>query len=144
MKGSAAALPASARAFAWSGAVLFFLSLAYFLFSYATTFGNAAPAGDLGRAITWNVGLFSVFAIHHSVFARERIRGFVTRVAPAGLERSVYVWIASLLFIAVCALWQPVPGVAWRADGAALWLLRALQAAGAWLTLRSAAVLDIR
>jgi protein-S-isoprenylcysteine O-methyltransferase Ste14 len=67
----------------------------------------------------------------------------VGRTVPAGLERSFYVWIASLLFIAVCAWWQPVPGVAWRADGVWLWLLRLLQLAGVWLTLRSAAILDI-
>lgn len=144
MKRSATAQPASARVFAWSGAVLFFLSLAYFLFSYATTFGQTAGAGDAGRAITWNVALFSVFALHHSVFARERIRSWIARTVPAGLERSFYVWIASLLFIAVCAWWQPVPGVAWRAEGALLWLLRLVQAAGVWLTLRSAVVLDIR
>ena len=123
---------------------MFFLSLAYFLFSYATTFGDTAGAGDAALAMTWNVGLFSVFALHHSLFARDRVRSVVARVVPTGLERSFYVWIASLLFIAVCAWWQPVPGIAWRADGASLWLLRLLQAAGVWLTLRSAAILDIR
>jgi len=143
MKRSATAQPASARAFAWFGAALFFFSLTYFLFSYATTFGNIATAANAGRAITWNVGLFSLFALHHSLFARERVRGWVTRTVPAGLERSFYVWIASLLFIAVCVWWQPVPGVAWRADGSWLWLLRLFQAAGVWLTLRSAAILDI-
>ena len=29
---------------------------------------------------------------------------------PPELERSIYTWAASLLFIAVCAAWQPVPG----------------------------------
>ena len=59
---------------------------------------------------------------------------------PASLERSTYVWIASLLLIAVCALWRPAPGVAWDVDGA----LRLLQVGGVWLTLRSAAILDVR
>jgi protein-S-isoprenylcysteine O-methyltransferase Ste14 len=62
---------------------------------------------------------------------------------PAGLERSFYVWIASLLFIAVCAWWRPVAGLAWQADGAWVWLLRLIQAVGVWLTLQSAAILDI-
>lgn len=152
MQRSAPASPASsryqpgsagARAIAWSGAGLFFISLGYFLFSYATTFGAPATGGDAARAITWNVAAFSLFALHHSLFARERVRGWVARTLPAGLERSFYVWIASLLFIAVCAWWQPVPGVAWRAEGIWLWGLRAIQVAGVWLTLRSAAVLDI-
>lgn len=124
--------------------MVFFLSLAYFLFSYATAFGVAANGGSSARAITWNVVLFTVFALHHSVFARARVRAWVARISPPGVERSFYVWVASILFIAVCALWQPVPGIAWRVDGPALWVLRILQAAGAWLTLRSAAVLDVR
>src|SRR5581483_9223396 len=37
----------------------------------------------------------------------------------------------------------PVPGVAWRTTGATYWILTALQLAGGWLTLRSAAVLDV-
>ena len=134
---------ASARLCAWGGAVVFFLSLAYFLVVYATVFGVAAHDGDSAAALTWNVILFTLFASHHSVFARERVRTWIARRVPPGLERSAYVWIASLLFIAVCALWRPVPGVAWQADGALLWILRILQAAAVWLTLRSAAILDI-
>ena len=75
---------------------------------------------------------------------RERVRRWVARLVPPPLERSFYVWIASLILIAVCALWRPVPGVAWDAEGMLLWALRLLQATGVWLTLRSAAILDIR
>ena len=57
-----------------------------------------------------NVVLFSVFALHHSVFARERIRRALTQALPAPLERSFYVWVASLLFIAVCAALAAAPG----------------------------------
>jgi len=120
------------------------VSLVYFLLSYVTTFGTPAPDGDLAAPITWNVALFSIFALHHSVFARARVRRWIARIVPAELERSFYVWVASLLFIAVCALWRPLPGMAWEADGVLLWVLRLLQAAGVWLTLRSAALLDFR
>jgi protein-S-isoprenylcysteine O-methyltransferase Ste14 len=131
------------RAFAWTGASLFLLSLGYFVHAYAVTFAHPAIGGGAARAVTWNVALFTLFAIHHSVFARAGVREWVTRIVPPPLERSVYVWIASLLFIAVVALWRPVPGVAWHAEGAALWALRALQICGVWLTLRGAAVLDV-
>ena len=133
---------ASTRLFAWTGAALFVLSLSYFLFSYAVTFGRSATDGSPAGPITWNVALFTVFAMHHSVFARERVRAWIARLLPSGLERSFYVWIASLLFIVVCALWRPVPGVAWEADGGALWMLRVLRFAGIVLTLVSAAALD--
>ncbi len=144
MRVHAAAPPVSARLFAWFGAALFLASLSYFLFSYVTTFGVPAAGSARAPAVAWNVALFTLFALHHSVFARAPVRLWVARLAPAPLERSVYVWIASLILIAVCALWRPVPGVAWNADGMLLWALRLLQATGAWLTLRSAAILDIR
>ncbi len=135
---------ASARLFTWLGAALFFLSLAYFVLSYVTTFGVPAAGRDRAPAVAWNVTLFTLFAVHHSVCARERVRRWVTRLVPAPLERSFYVWIASLILIAVCALWRPVPGVAWDAEGMLLWALRLLQVTGVWLSLRSAVILDIR
>jgi protein-S-isoprenylcysteine O-methyltransferase Ste14 len=136
--------PAFATAFRWAGAMLFFASLAYFLFSYMTTFGVVAAGEASASAVTWNVALFTIFALHHSVFARTGIRGWVGRTFPPDLERSIYVWVASILFILVCALWRPVPGVVWNVAGVAAWGLWALQAAGVWLTLRSAGVLDVR
>ncbi len=123
---------------------MFVSSLLYFLFSYAITFGIPASGTDAAAAITWNVALFTGFALHHSVFARQPVRTRVARALPQPLERSFYVWIASAMFIAVCAFWQPVPGVLWNASGPALWTLRLLQAAGIWLTLRSAVALNFR
>ena len=136
--------PVSARLFAWLGGALFFVSLSYCLLSYVTTFGVPAAGGARAPAVLWDVTLFTLFALHHSVCARAPVRLWVARLIPAPLERSLYVWIASLILIAVCALWRPVPGVAWNADGVLLWALRVLQIAGVWLTLRSAVILDIR
>jgi protein-S-isoprenylcysteine O-methyltransferase Ste14 len=130
-------------AFAWTGAALFLASLSYFLFSYAVTFGETAPAEPSGSAVLVDVALFTVFALHHSVFARARVRAWVERHVPPALERSVYVWLSSLMLIGVCALWQPVPGVAWRVTGAAAWAMYAAQLVGLWLALRSAAIIDI-
>ncbi|MSO83297.1 MAG: hypothetical protein EXQ53_08390 [Acidobacteria bacterium] len=144
MRDHAAASPVSARIVTWLGAALFFVSLAYFLLSYVTRFGVPTTGSDRAPAVVWDVALFTLFALHHSVCAREPVRRWVAQAVPAPLERSFYVWIASLLFLAVCALWRPVPGVAWVAGGRLLWALRLLQATGVWLTLRSAAVLDIR
>lgn len=140
----AAAPQAFARLFAWLGAALFLVSLSYFLLSYVMTFGVPAAGSARAPAVAWNITLFTLFALHHSIFARPPVRLWVARLVPAPLERSFYVWIASLLLIAVCALWRPVPGVAWDADGMLLWALRLIQATGVWLTLRSAVILDIR
>ena len=133
-----------ARPLAQGGLIFFAYSLSYFAYRYVVVFGREAggPAGT--RAIAADVALFSFFALHHSLFARDAFRKLVTRIVGA-LERSFYVWIASALFIAVCALWRPVAGAAWRVtQPAAVWLIAAAQLVGVWLALRSASLIDIR
>ena len=155
MRTAEGAVSSRARAFAWGGTLLFFASLSFFLYSYVVTFGETAslsPAGGSSgaagepavlRPAFIDILLFTAFALHHSVFARGHVRAWVARRVPPHLERAWYVWVASLLFIAVCLLWQPVPGVAWRAEGAARWFALGLQGVGIWLTLHSAMVIDV-
>jgi len=118
-------------------------ALGYFLFSYSVRFSAIAPGPARWEPIFWDTALFSIFALHHSVFAREPVRAWVARTVPPDLERSFYVWVASLLLIAVCALWQPVGGIVWRLEGPAQWAMIALQLAGVWLTIHSAALIDV-
>ena len=80
-----------------------------------------APAEAVSGAVAFNLILFSVFALHHSLAARLGVKAWLSRWLPRHLERSLYVWIASLLFLAVCLLWRPLPGVAWQATGLGRW-----------------------
>jgi hypothetical protein len=132
----------TARLFAWMGASLFVLSLSYFLYRYWTAFGMPAKGPVRAAPVVWNVLLFSGFALHHSVFARDAIRRMVARAWPH-VERSIYVWIASLLFTAVCKLWQPVAGTIWELGGAFSLALLFLQFGGITLSVVSAAAIDI-
>ena len=124
------------------GAGLFVLSLSYFVYRYWTVFGMRADGPLRPPAVVWNVVLFSVFALHHSVFARERSRHALTQ-ALGPLERSFYVGLASLLFIAVCWLWLPLSGVIWDVGGAARLILLFLQIGGLIFSVYSAAAIDI-
>jgi len=136
--------PRLARLLALGGLCFFVDSLIYFVYRYVVVFGRETVGPISYRAMAADVVLFSVFALHHSLFARDAFRKLVTRLVGA-LERSVYVWIASGLFIAVCALWRPVAGVAWRVNQPALaWSIVAAQIVGMWLALRSAFLIDIR
>ena len=130
---------------AWLGATLFFISLTYFAYFHLIVLGHRGDvaADRVPAAIATNVALFSAFALHHSVFARSGIKAALARVLPPAFERSAYVWIASLLFLAVCLLWQPLPGVAWEAAGLLRMLLYGVQLAGLVFTLQSASRLDI-
>ena len=131
-----------ARPIALGGLVFFIDALLYFAWNYMAVFGRDVAGPIDPRAIVVDVALFSIFALHHSVFARDMFRKRITRMVGA-LERSTYVWLASALFVAVCAWWRPVAGAVWRIDQpAAAWLLRAAQLVGVWLTLRSALMID--
>jgi protein-S-isoprenylcysteine O-methyltransferase Ste14 len=131
-----------ARPIALGGLLFFIEALLYFAYRYVAVFGRELTGTIDPRVIVLDVTLFTVFALHHSLFARDTIRKRITRTVGA-LERSTYVWIASALFIAVCAWWQPIAGAVWRIDEPALaWLLHAVQLVGLWLTLRSALMID--
>jgi protein-S-isoprenylcysteine O-methyltransferase Ste14 len=109
------------------GGLTFVASLGYFGLSYAGRYGvELDPTASRSPLVPLLVdsALFSAFALHHSIFARTGLKAAVSRVLPPTLERSAYVWVASLLFIGVCAWWQPIAGLAWRLDGA--WRVGAL------------------
>ncbi len=127
---------------AWGGAALFAISLGYFLFSYAVTFGGGTSGAFRPADLVWNIALFTAFALHHSVFARPGIRTLVARTVPLALERTLYVTVASLLFMVVCAAWRSIPGRVWAVAGAGAWVLWAIQGAGVWLAIRSAMLID--
>ena len=133
--------------FAWLAAAAFAGSLGFFLYAYLSLFGRAPAPGEDGPdralAILVNVGLFTTFALHHSVFARTGIKQLVNTWAPRGLERAIYSLVASALFTAVCWWWQPVAGLVWQLDG--VWRLAgyAVQAAGIVVTFVGARSLDV-
>ena len=132
-----------ARPIALGGLLFFIEALLYFAYRFVVVFGREATGTIDTRAVVANVILFTVFAFHHSLFARDIIRKRITRTVGV-LERSTYVWVASALFVAVCAWWQPIAGAAWRIDEpVVVWPLRALQLVGVWLTLRSALMIDV-
>ena len=128
--------------FAWGGAAVFGVSLGWFVFSYFVRFPALAPRDTVTVPLLWNAALFTGFALHRSICARDRVRLQIERAFPRQ-ERPVFVWVASLIFAAVCAAWQGVPGVVWHTTGASAWALYATRVAGIVLTLRAAAILDV-
>lgn len=132
-----------ARLFAWSGAVLFLAALAWCGWSYAVRWGMYPLEARLWPAAVHNAALFSAFALHHSVFARLPVRAWFRGVVGAGLERSAYVWLASVLLILTCWAWEPVLGVWWQVRGAAAWDGRIVQALGVLLTIAGARAIDV-
>jgi protein-S-isoprenylcysteine O-methyltransferase Ste14 len=136
------AAPAAHRALAWSGGAIFVAALAAYGWFFAAALARPqVPGWPPAAAIPFNTLLFGAFAAHHSVLARSGAKAWVTRVVPRRLERSLYVWTASLLLLAVFALWAHVPGTIYALPAPWAWLGTAAQLAGVWLTCRGAAVI---
>jgi methanethiol S-methyltransferase len=129
--------------FSCLGALLFAASLLFFLYSYLVRFGRGPAEGPAWPPVIADAALFTAFALHHSLFARTGIKQWLTAFVPEALERSVYVWIASTLFLVVCASWRPVPGELYRMTGAAAAAAYGVHIAGIVLTARASARLDV-
>jgi protein-S-isoprenylcysteine O-methyltransferase Ste14 len=131
------------KLFRWAGAFVFLLSLLSFVAMYEIRLRTPAPDdGSATRDAIANVVLFTIFALHHSIMARTGAKAWLSRIVPPDLERSVYVWIASVLFLAVCWMWQPLPGVVWQVRGPGL-MLYVAQLFGVALTLKAAQIVGV-
>jgi methanethiol S-methyltransferase len=130
------------RLFVWLGGAAFVMSLGATAYSYLIAWAATPASPSVARAAAINASLFTVFALHHSLFAREPIKQRLARYVRADLLRSVYVWTASLLLLLVLALWEPVDGDAYRITGWGAWALGALQLSGLWLIARAVARID--
>jgi protein-S-isoprenylcysteine O-methyltransferase Ste14 len=127
----------------WGGALLFAASLGFYLFCYFVRFGEPAAGNRVLAPLLTNVGLFTIFALHHSVMARSGAKSWLHRHAPAYLERSLYTWVSSVLFILVCAWWEPVAGVIYRATGPWALIGYTVQSVGVVMTARGAGAIDV-
>lgn len=97
------------RLLVWAGGGVFVTALAYTAWWYAAILAQVTPFTGW-ESIAIDTVLFTIFACHHSLLARGTVKQAVERLVPQRLLRSVYVWTASILLIAVCLLWQPIGG----------------------------------
>lgn len=129
----------------WTGGLLFVASLGYGVWVYAVRLA-AVPGGTrvtAALAVSANLVLFLLFASHHSLMARSAAKACISRIVGPRLERGVYVWVASLLFLVMCACWQPVAGHAWRLHSPWNWLGRTVQVTGLIILVRAVRTLDL-
>jgi protein-S-isoprenylcysteine O-methyltransferase Ste14 len=121
------------RVFVWLGGALFVVSLAATAFTYFVRWARPASGSEPLTAVGIDLALVSIFALHHTLFAREATKRALGALVPARLLRSVYVWVASLLLLGVLGAWRAVPGVVYHITGWPAALNGAVQVVGVWL-----------
>ena len=102
---------------AWGGFLAAFLYLIGFLANIGVPKSiDSGQEGSVGASLAVNVLLLALFAVHHSVAARDTFKQWWTKVVPREIERSTYVLVADLLLVLILWQWRPMTGTVWHVE----------------------------
>jgi methanethiol S-methyltransferase len=82
--------------------------------------GKSIDRGGLGdgsltiAAVITDMALLALFAVQHSVMARQGFKRLWTRIVPPSAERSTYVLATNVCLVVLVAAWYPITQDVWR------------------------------
>ena len=80
---------------------------------------DSGPIDPWPAALAIDLGLLSLFAVQHSVMARQGFKRLLTRVVAPEVERTTYVLVSSLLLLLLFWQWRPLGGMIWNVENEA-------------------------
>jgi len=104
---------------------IMFLGVFVYAIGFIGNFGtptslDADPARPLFEALAIDLGLLSLFALQHSVMARQGFKRWWTKIVAKPLERPTYVLATNICLGAMFAFWEPIGGTVWNASSDAV------------------------
>ena len=122
------------------GVVAYLTFFAAFLYAIGFVGGFVVPKSiDSGaessaiEAVVVNLLLMSLFAVQHSVMARQQFKQWWTQYVPKPVERSTYVLLASLCLLLLFWQWRPMPAIVWQVNDPDVAVTVATVSLGGWI-----------
>ncbi|MCA9000567.1 MAG: isoprenylcysteine carboxylmethyltransferase family protein [Planctomycetes bacterium] len=107
------------------GSLIYVLFLATYLYCMGFVTGLVVPqhidtvhgaAPSLAQALAVNMGILSLFAVQHTIMARNWFKKWITRYIPKAAERSTFVLATCAILCSMFVFWQPMPTNIWHVD----------------------------
>jgi protein-S-isoprenylcysteine O-methyltransferase Ste14 len=94
---------------------------------------DSGPQTSFLTALAIDAALLALFAIQHSLMAREWFKQAWTKIVPRTVERSTYVLFSSVALLLMFWQWQPMGGVVWSVANPAARMVLVLLFVAGWV-----------